>query len=257
MEFIQSTERTHNITVEKNTLHSYHTHMHSYFELILYESFDGTISVNDRDFTVDSFTCLLVAPSDFHRISVNGKTDAKYIKIGFEENVLSSPPTTSLILQGLNNNDFIITLFNELSERGHSKSYRKALINTAVCILSEQGSSILPIKTGSNLHLAAAAIKIINERFSEPISEIEVAQCLSVSPQYLSKIFKQTVGVGFSKHLQNTRIRRASKLLIETSDSITQICYACGFGALSHFLRCFKAEYGISPGNYRKQNTIR
>ena len=259
MEFLKSTERIQNVLVESNTVYSYPTHMHTYFELMLYLPFDGSISINDHDFSVCTPTCILIAPSDFHRTTVNGERRGRFVKVGFEESILppESLPRFSAVLQDLGQDDFLLRIFEELVNSEHNKLYRTMLVNAAVCILDERGTKLMPVHVRSNLRLAASAVKIINEQFGEGISERDVARRLSVSPQYLSRVFKETVGIGFSAHLASVRIRRAAKMLLETDAGVTEICYACGFGNLSHFLRTFKSEYGISPAAYRKQNTAR
>jgi spermidine/putrescine transport system substrate-binding protein len=58
--------------------------------------------------------------------------------------------------------------------------------------------------------------------------------------------------LGYSLNSENAdEITEAAELLRETGLSVTQICYACGYRNLSHFLRCFKRKYGMSPMQFR------
>ena len=57
--------------------------------------------------------------------------------------------------------------------------------------------------------------------------------------------------IGFSEYVSKMRLNYAAVLLAETNESVTDICFASGYGNLSHFLRCFKKEYGVSPKKYR------
>ena len=55
--------------------------------------------------------------------------------------------------------------------------------------------------------------------------------------------------------LRRARVGRAHELLLTTDKSISEIAYACGFSAPSYFNKCFKDEYGITPGELRPAST--
>jgi len=63
-----------------------------------------------------------------------------------------------------------------------------------------------------------------------------VARAASLSPFYLTRIFKQRYGVPPYRYLIELRIRYASELLRESSLSVTQVCHRSGFNSLSHFI---------------------
>jgi AraC-like DNA-binding protein len=160
---------------------------------------------------------------------------------------------SSLILQAISENDFIYKLFGEIAEAAEPCAYRSVLVHAALLALSGKGLPVMPSKAGG-CELSKRALQIINRRLGEKISLPSVAQELFVSPQYLSAVFKKNIGITFVEHLGNVRLRRAAMLLLETKDSITHIGEVCGYGNLSHFLRCFKRFYGVSPSVYRKNN---
>lgn len=246
----------YDITVESDAVFSYHTHMHSYYEMTLYEPFQGYVMVNDKVFIMDEPSAVLVVPSDFHRIEVTGKQSAKYIKIAFEAGSFDEKhiPDSSLVLRGIGKEDFSFRLFQEIEKTEKQTAYRKQLVHTAMFLLSERGEKVLPSENDRGCRLAKKAVRIINEKFSEDITLSSVAEELFVSPQYLSCVFKANIGINFSKFLSGIRLRRASKFLIETKESITHICELCGYRNFSHFLRCFKRTFGISPSVYRARN---
>ena len=244
------------ITVSTATVFSYHAHMHSYYEMTLYDRFDGTVTINDKAFTIDSPTAVLVIPSDFHRIDAPEGAEGRFIKIAFEAD--PSPGgegiASSLILQGLTEGDFLYRLFCEIAEAAENAAYKTALVHTALLSLSGKGVRVAPRGNVGGSELAKRALQIVNQRFGESISLPLLAKELFVSPQYLSAVFKKNVGIPFVEHLTNVRLRRAAMLLLETKDSITHVSEACGYGNLSHFLRCFKRFYGVSPSVYRRNN---
>lgn len=244
------------ITVATGSIFQFPIHMHSYYEMTLYEPFDGTISVNDTVFTMDTPTAILIAPFDFHRSEITGSQKGRYIKIAFATDLpLEEPaPDCSLILRNICEDDFLIRLFQEIAKTLPLSAYRKQLVYSAVLALIERGTRIRPIKNTGSYGLVKKAVGIIHENFSRNITLSSVAAELSVSSQYLSRIFKENIGINFSTFLTGVRLRRASKLLAETQESITHICEICGYRNFSHFLRSFKSMFGCSASAYRKNH---
>ena len=122
------------------------------------------------------------------------------------------------------------------------EQYVYHIVNAIVLQIISRGETVGGLKRGEKYRLALEAAKIVHVDFSFSISESDVAKRTSISPQYLSKIFKQIFGVGFSDYLIDIRLRHVANLLIETEKSITEICYESGFGNFSHFLRSFKRK---------------
>ena len=244
------------ISVSFGTVFSYHAHIHTYYEIILYEPFDGHVYVNERSVRVDSYTCIMVAPSDLHKIEVNGVTEAKFIKLKVSEEALAcDSPHTSFVLKAIDENDFIISLFRELMRKGDSNAYTAHLVNAAILQITFRGEAYDCLEKGEKYRLVTEAARILHEEFTSPVYEEEVAKRISVSPQYLSKIFKQVFGIGFADYLSDIRLRYAANQLLQSEKSVTQICFECGCGNLSHFLRRFKEKYGLTPREYRKEKS--
>ena len=248
---IEKLEKGGGIGIESRTVFSYRIHMHSYYEMTLYAPFDGTISVNDKTFSINSPTAILISPSDFHKIDVTNDCGAKFIKLSFDGSILSRMPDFSAVLQNISNDEFIMRTFYEISENADDSSYITLLVNTAVRNILKYGKKILPAPQPVS-DTVLNAVRMINENFCGDISLAVTADRLGVTPQYLSSAFKKNIGIGFSEYLCGIRLRRAAVLISETKLSITEICYECGYRSLPHFLRAFKKEFGISPKGYRQ-----
>lgn len=72
-------------------------------------------------------------------------------------------------------------------------------------------------------------------------------------PAYFSSLFHKKAYTCFSIKLQQIRLEQARKYLISTSMTMEQICEKIGFREKSHFYRCFKSTYGITPGQFRNK----
>lgn len=79
----------------------------------------------------------------------------------------------------------------------------------------------------------------------------EVAKKFNVSPQYISKIYKDLEGITFLDALNDVRLSHASYEIVNTDKSITEICYDCGFGNNKSFIACFKKKYNVTPKQYQ------
>jgi AraC-like DNA-binding protein len=68
-------------------------------------------------------------------------------------------------------------------------------------------------------------------------------------PQCYRKI-KALTDQSPSQFLRTVRLKRAATLLQQKSDTISQIAYGVGFNNLSYFNKCFKEQFGMTPGQY-------
>lgn len=240
------------IDVQRDRVYSYPVHMHSYFEMTLYQPFSGSVSINGVPVQIDTVTAILITPSDFHEIETHGATGAEFIKISFERKLLTGAVPDFSLYAPLDASDgFTARLFEEILT-SRDNEYRRPLINAAVCRLMKTGRRMNAAPGGSGSMLARKAIAMINEGFCGDIGLSAAARQLSVTPEYLSSVFKRSFGIGFSRYICDLRLSIAAQRLRSTDDSVTDICYSCGYRNLSHFLRSFRDRYGVSPGRYRE-----
>ena len=236
------------IRISSNPVYSYPTHIHTYCEMILYEPFDGEITVNAQQIRPDSCCVILISPLDLHRVWVRKDGGARFIKV----ELIAEKAERSAIVKDVASNGFLRHIFEELLCCGQDESYANLLTMTALHIIHKEGQTIPPIADSPANHLAMEAVKMVYQNYCKPITLGTVAKELFVSPQYLSKVFKNMVGVGFSQFLSELRLKHAAYLLTSTVRPITSICFECGFGNLSHFLRRFKQSFGVNPSDYRE-----
>ena len=93
----------------------------------------------------------------------------------------------------------------------------------------------------------------ILENFSKKINLPDVAAIANMSDSAFSHFFKKSTNKSFTQFVIDLRIGYACKLLLESQDTISEICYKCGFSNVSNFNRLFKKNKGLPPYQYRKQ----
>ncbi len=248
MEFkIETIKQDVQTRISTAPVYSYPTHIHTYCEMILYEPFEGVITVNERNVEADSCCAILVAPMDLHRISVQQGNNATFIKVELKADQAQG----SVLVRDIAPDDFLRRVFEELLRCPKDERYTKLLTDTAIHIIQKRGEPVPPVTDSPANHLAMRAVVMVYENFCNPMTLTSAAEALFVSPQYLSKVFKNMVGVGFSHFLSELRLNRAVYLLTNTAKPVTEICFECGFRNLSHFLRRFKQRFGRTPSDYR------
>ena len=79
-----------------------------------------------------------------------------------------------------------------------------------------------------------------------------LANELGMSSTYISQMFPKYFNANFGEYIRKLRIEKAVSLLPHQHLSLSQITYDCGFSDQSHFIRCFKEIYSVTPSQYRK-----
>ena len=113
------------------------------------------------------------------------------------------------------------------------------------------GDEILPPHTGA---LVKKAIHYLNVNASQQIVRWKLADKVHVSEDYLTRIFHKEIGLSLWEYLNRYRIYLATKMLLETNDTIYEIAENSGFQDQAYFCRVFKKIYGIPPGKIRSKN---
>jgi AraC-like DNA-binding protein len=95
-------------------------------------------------------------------------------------------------------------------------------------------------------------LEYINKNFDKPVTLSEVARLANMSEAAFSRFFKHRTGNTFIDSLTEIRLGNASRLLIDTTQSIGEIAYHCGFNNMSNFNRIFKRKKGCTPKAFRE-----
>lgn len=92
----------------------------------------------------------------------------------------------------------------------------------------------------------------IDQNYAGEIRMETLAALVSMTPNALSRFFKQRTNLSISEYISEVRIGHASMLLMDNSLTIVEISYKCGFNSISNFNRTFKAIKGITPTEFRE-----
>lgn len=112
-------------------------------------------------------------------------------------------------------------------------------------VTSGRGAGMLPMAL-------RAALDLIEQNISEPLSVPELSRRIGLSQRQLERLFVKEMGCSVVQLGLLTRLQHARVLLISTSLGVREIAAASGFNSLSHFAYAFRKCFGKKPSEYRQ-----
>ncbi len=93
----------------------------------------------------------------------------------------------------------------------------------------------------------------IYKHYAEPLTLEELASVGNISRSKCCKLFKKYLQQSPIDFVNSYRMEISKKLLLNTSNSITDIAISCGYNHLSYFSKQFQLQFGCTPSEFRKQ----
>jgi len=244
-------------------------HWHEFFELALVESGTGTHVVNGATGEIGPGDLFLLTPADFHELIPRpGETLRMYNAI-FVQQYLRLELVQWLFREG---GGFALRLAEEPFRQCAAEFERiwnecenlregtewivagslERILVDALRMLQRDGegesAALAPY-----LHPSISrAVQYLQYHFRGPVTLETVARHAGLSANHFSECFRTQIGTPFQNYVQDMRLKFAHSLLGMTDLPVTEICYASGFGTLSHFGRSFKSKYGMTPRQARE-----
>ncbi|GGC53695.1 AraC family transcriptional regulator [Pedobacter quisquiliarum] len=138
--------------------------------------------------------------------------------------------------------DSVLELMSILHELSTSKSMR---------VLSDvtfNNSQVL----NYNSRRIDKAYEFMNANFHKPIALKDLAKLVNMTEVSFSRFIKKRTGNTFIDSLNEIRLGHATRMLIETTHSVAEISYNCGFNNISNFNRFFKKKKNCTPKEFRE-----
>ncbi|MBS1736482.1 MAG: AraC family transcriptional regulator [Bacteroidetes bacterium] len=162
--------------------------------------------------------------------------------IKFDNSVALKVKEKCLTLVQLPPFERVIALLNILQELAQTNRYH---------FLCEQGfSSDLNESQNETITIV---YKYIENNFHKKISLTDIAAEVSMTEEYFSRFFSKVMKKPFFTFLNEYKVNKACKMLIETDKQISEVCYASGFESIPFFYRQFKKFKNCQPKNYRSE----
>lgn len=130
----------------------------------------------------------------------------------------------------------------------------------AVEMFREHAESRSPLFREHKFAWYAERVHAVRERldaeFDRTHSISDLARSVGMSMFHFTRVFTELVGQPPHRYLGAARLRAAQSML-QAGRSVTETCYACGFGNLSHFSRRFNKRYGMAPSRMSSRKLAR
>ena len=156
-------------------------------------------------------------------------------------------------------NQLISRLIYIFTENNKAKDVFANLVvqELVVRLMQTQARTLLLTQgTGNaNVNRLAHVAQYINRHLSRGLQIRELANEACMSEPNFYRTFKQTFGLTPVDYINQQRISLASKLLRTTNRCLADISLECGFNNLTYFMKLFRREKGLSPAQFRKQET--
>ena len=213
------------------------------------------------DYHFSPGTLIFLTPIDFTSIKYEGE-DITILNISLSQSWISDRIVNDISSYAIIHNyppHLCEQIFSELSnEREYSSTYVRFLLG---CITIDAIRCAKTMNTYSGTpkdnSVISAALTYIHTHFRDDPTLITVSSHIGLSPNYLSKLFHAHIGKTFKAYVADLKLKYATTLLCQTDTAVTDICFLCGFNSFAHFLRSFKAKYGVSPTKYRQMNQLK
>ncbi len=259
------------------------THTHPQFEMFILIKGEGDFFVQESWHHIRPGDIVLIRGQERHCLTGISAEEYDHCFFQFSEN--SFPPVTDRIrvptdcfldrAMGTMNHvtpspeawDKILWIVERLSELVRVSSstpngpFQKIGLTLALFdIVAEEWRRAYPDdEAGRPLHtdhpVVALALDYMDHHYLSVKSIEEVSAACGVSHAYLSRIFKQKLGVTPVEYLRQKRISFVKQRLLDGC-TVTEVCYEAGFQNYSYFIQVFKKETGMTPLVFQKNKRI-
>jgi LacI family transcriptional regulator len=160
---------------------------------------------------------------------------------------LAYPPLSSVALNAETAGYRAAELLDGMMQ-GRIRKPRRIVVE-ALHVVTRRSTDIVAVEDQD----VAAALQFIHREKGCDISVESVAQEVAVSRRNLEKRFRETIGRTILEEIQNTRLERAKRLLLETTYPVSKVAEIAGFGSTGYFIQFFHSRVGTTPRKFRTE----
>lgn len=161
--------------------------------------------------------------------------------IAFSAETISRIKPRILNLSQKNGFDSVLELLSILHDLSTSRN---------MLTLSDTSFNNQPINYNSRR--IEKVFEYLSQNYNKPITLADVAKIANMPEVSFSRFIKKRTGKTFIDSLNEIRLGHASRMLIDTTNTISEIAYNCGFNNISNFNRVFKKKKNITPKDFRE-----
>ena len=240
-------------------------HMHDSAEMTLVTTKAACLVVNNGNtFRIQTPALIWNREGSFHELLEVYEQDVQCYACFYKSQLFSQVPKQLCQQSMFEGNDLLVLQLTEaqlesfipLFEllRSAPLSQQRFLL---LCVFDQMqhliDRGLEPIRSGTTLTYIFEVAALLQNPDGDKLTLDALAERFHVSPSKLKTDFKKVTDMPVHTFRRHVQLQSARILLETTGQELAQIAYACGFTDESYFIRAFRKEFGITPGNYRKQ----
>jgi AraC-like DNA-binding protein/mannose-6-phosphate isomerase-like protein (cupin superfamily) len=254
---------------------------HSHIEVTLLYEGAAIFTVENRRYEMAEGDIMIIGQGEFHFMEASSAKPIKVFSLHFLPDLIHRPGSLPLDMEYLRPFghhgpgfahripagaidgpvmfDRLRRIHDELNkrERGWALAARTFLADILLEIARHYGKGGKVSEERNdrmlNVQRLSKVFNYINQNCAEPIAPKKLASLANMSPGYFSRFFRAVTGITPTNYVMRARVDMATKYLLNTTMSVTEIAYASGFGSASYFDRVFKSAKGMTPHEFRRQ----
>ena len=238
-------------------------HLHRELELVLYRTGETVAAADSRRYNLKPGDLFLTFPNQIHSYETAMKEDYSIMILKPDlipelSDVLELSVPESAVVAGGAFDPRINALFDAIvaicRQPEESVPYRTEKLHGYLLALFAEilsGMKLIGVPQDDSGALRSI-IFYCTRHYMGDLSLSVLSDKLGLNRYYISHLFSQKLGMRFNDYVNSLRISEACRMLLNSDDSVTDICFHVGFGTLRTFNRAFIKHTGRTPSDYRK-----
>lgn len=256
----------------RNTNSCFDNHFHDAYEMIFVTGGKISVTIEKKEYIASKNSLILISNLENHSAKLLESPFERYyttISTPVADRMLSTPALISILKNRPANfspvfdaseiqQELLHYFHSVVAEYDESNEFQDEM---CACHLKQVLISLFrayperfPRAESNTSSVIYKIQKYIDEHYAEQLLIEDIARNHYIDLYHLSHSFKKQTGYSPKQYLIHTRLAHAKELLYHTMDPVGTISFKCGFSDTSNFIRLFKAEVGITPNQYRKQD---
>lgn len=249
-------------------------HRHDYYHIMYIKHGVGEHHIDFKTFEITPESFFFVSPGQVHALEVSPDVEGyvltfnsgfyqlnvpieKHIDIPFFHSVTHAP-VVYLPEEHRRISSLLEELFEEynVSSATHQEEMIRTLLRVLLIRISRVYNELPPI-SGHPTHLTEQLRKLdylIDTHFKTYKLLNDYASLMHISPKHLNSLCKKGLNKTVTNLIHERTLTEARRLLLFTSNSVSEIAFELGFTDKSYFMRFFKKHMGLTADTYRHQH---
>ena len=249
----ERSNKNHYIYHQKDDDLNFPVHMHNSFEFIAVLGGGMTITVEDKEYVLSEGDCAVILPNEAH--SYRTRNSSRSYLCVFSTDYVSDFYNKTENLSAVNSVFRIDNAEGTVNELLNPINMF-ALKSTLYRILATFYASTEFVRqdNGSHRSFVHEVLAFIENHYAEDVTMHDIAQKMGYTYSYFSGLFNRIFKTNFSALLNECRVSYASRLLIASDKTISEIASICGYNSLRVFNRNFYKFKNQTPTEFRKNH---